>query len=172
MEELQTKVRYEQKFIDPELAGPNGYFTQRLINEIKWETVVWQRTNRPLPRKVFGCGADVYTAPEIVLELLEIVKNKYNVNISGCFLNLYEHKDHWLPFHKDSYNCDIYSLSFGATRKFLFQNTTSKETVEYILSGGDMIYFPEEVNKNWKHGIMKDKNDVGPRVNITIFVRN
>lgn len=170
---LRSKIRYEKEFIDSDLAGPEGYFTNRLINELPWENIIWARTGRPLPRKILRCSSDE-PYPEIVLEILEVVKMKFNTNLNilGCFLNFYEHKDHWLPYHKDQYGCNIISLSFGSTREFTFQNIRNKSTLKFNLVGGDMIYFPEEVNNNWKHGIMKERNNVGPRVNITIFTTN
>lgn len=174
---LNSKIRYIPNLFDLDLSGPDGYYTKRLIDEVPWKTMIW-KTGRPLPRKVFRY--DIINNIGIIDEILEAlrIKMEMNIDILGCFLNFYENENHWLPFHKDQYGTNIISLSFGSTRQFVFQNTKSKNKLTFNLSAGDLIYFPEEVNKEWKHGIMKSKNNIEPRVNIkprvniTIFTLN
>ena len=61
----------------------------------------------------------------------------------------------------------IASVSFGATRSFILRHKRSKQTVKLDLEAGSLLLMSGETQKNWLHGINKQAQHCGPRVNLT-----
>ena len=106
----------------------------------------------------------------VLNELFELIKTQLACNIESAFCNLYEDGSHYTPYHKDSYGCDIATLTFGEKRDFYFKHDKSGEKVHYVLGDGDLIIFPESINKEWKHSIPLRKNCTRPRISIVFFL--
>lgn len=164
------KVGHVKNYFDTDVAD---YFCNRLLREINWETVLWGKNRKPLPRLVFRYSLNYptsFTKVEILDEISNIVSIKENKNIIGIFCNYYRNGEDYLPYHQDNYNCDIISLSFGSSRDFYFKNIQTKERTHFKLENGDFIYFPEEINKIYQHGIPLRKKIKDYRINITMFI--
>lgn len=89
------------------------------------------------------------------------------------FGNYYPDGESTLPHHRDQYNADVISLSFGATRLFNFKSDQTKRVVKpsFYLSNGDMIMFDQHMNGNYTHGIPAQKQIKDIRINLTCFVK-
>lgn len=144
-----------------------------LQERIPWRTVTWGPTNRPLPRLV--SQMDISTLIDLVPELVEaisLIQSKYG-NISGVWGNKYDNGSHWCPHHRDSYDCIVATLSFGADRQFLIKDKVGKET-SFTLSNGDIFVFDQAFNKDHTHSIPKITpksvaDRVGPRISLVFF---
>ena len=161
-EDLNDHVLYVGKA----LRDAQSFFP-RLRDEIEWQTIIWGKTKRPLPRL---CSTNIPNT-EIGLFVLSWVVSYFkanfdtNVKIHGVFGNYYRNGDDYLPQHRDQYDDHhVISLSFGATRSFGFKNSTY-----YALGDGDLIVFDPYMNKHYTHGIGKQKKVQEGRINFTIF---
>ena len=96
-----------------------------------------------------------------------IIKNK---KIIGIFLNYFTSGKDRIPYHKDSYQSDVLTLSLGGTRKFRIQNDLTKKSTGFDLEDGDFFYFNEEFNKTYKHSIMPTKKVVSDRISVVFFL--
>jgi alkylated DNA repair dioxygenase AlkB len=61
----------------------------------------------------------------------------------------------------------IASVSFGAARTFILKHKRSKQTVKLDLEGGSVLLMSGNTQNNWLHGINKENQPRGPRVNLT-----
>ena len=95
-------------------------------------------------------------------------------SFNSVFLNLYrDHRDS-MGFHADDERelgrepC-IASLSFGATREFVFKHKRNRSipTMKVPLAAGDLLLMKGKTQQFWKHGILKQTRPCGPRVNLT-----
>jgi alkylated DNA repair dioxygenase AlkB len=98
--------------------------------------------------------------------------NKYKLNktVKSIFFNLYENGQKKTPYHKDSYNKDVFTLSLGSTRKFRIKNDLTGKSTGFDLKDGDSFYFTQKFNKEYKHAIMPTKKNVGQRISIVFFI--
>lgn len=107
---------------------------------------------------------------EIKERVDEILDRKYDFNF--CFCNYYVNGEHSIAFHSDSepkLRFPIASVSFGAARKFKFRSKTKGLTETVVLEDGSLLLMDEESQKNYLHGIDKEKN-AGPRINLTFRI--
>lgn len=106
-----------------------------------------------------------------LLELKEKVEAITKTSFNSCLLNLYHDGSEGLGWHSDDEkelgNNTIASLSLGATRRFLFKNKTTKETVEYTLHHGSLVIMAGNTQKDWLHSIPPSKKVRDPRINLT-----
>lgn len=94
--------------------------------------------------------------------------SKYN----SCVVNFYEDGDEYIGYHSDKTNgmsesSSIVISSFGATRVLRFQHIASKETFDIELPHGSRFEFTQDINKRYKHCIVKSKKIKGKRISIT-----
>jgi len=61
----------------------------------------------------------------------------------------------------------IWSVSLGATRRFLFRHRASGQRVEISLSHGSLLVMGGQCQHCWQHCLPKTAQPVGPRVNLT-----
>lgn len=107
-----------------------------------------------------------------LLELKYAVEECAQEEFNSCLLNLYHHGDEGMAWHSDDEkelkkHGTIASLSFGATRRFLFRHNDSKETIELILQPGSLLLMKGEIQDHWKHSLPKSKKVKTPRINLT-----
>jgi alkylated DNA repair dioxygenase AlkB len=142
-------------------------YSSALINRLPWKHVQW-RQGRTLPRLV--CSMDVSNLLHFIPELVEVVihiQEKYG-SIMSVWMNYYRDGRDYTPYHKDSYNCTVVSVSFGDTREFKVRNKSGIET-SYMLSNGDIFVFDEEFNRENQHSIPKAGKNIGPRISLVFF---
>ena len=63
----------------------------------------------------------------------------------------------------------IASLSLGAERTFILKHKASKHIppVHLRLASGSLLLMKGDTQHRWKHGIAKETQPCGPRVNLT-----
>ena len=67
----------------------------------------------------------------------------------------------------------IASLSLGETRTFVMRHKTdrSQKTRKLVLESGSLLLMRGATQRNWLHGVPKEKIPCGPRVNLTFRQR-
>lgn len=108
----------------------------KLVSDIKWRQVTWGPTNRKLPRLVQSMSVDELIS--CVSELIEVVSYLQDYSktlpntkgiIESVWMNLYPDGSDYTPYHKDSYDCKVITISFGSTRKFSIKDNMGKSNI-------------------------------------------
>ena len=136
-----------------------------LEENLPWQTVKWGATGRNLPRLV--CSYERNTC--ISLEhLIELIEKAFNVDVAGVWCNFYRDGNDYTPPHKDNYDADVYTLSLGGTRNCVFTKDSDATRSVYTLASGDILFFDQATNAQYKHSIPKSAN-ADPRISVVFF---
>lgn len=155
---------------------PKGLFPS-LVKEIPFQSASWGSRGRVLPRKVAQFTYDEVHRILDRLPALESVITLFCTQFAidphrlAFWFNLYEDGNHYTPYHRDSYDCTVYTISFGGTRTFLSKDSEGKVT-DYTLNDGDLMLFDEVWNAAHTHSVPKRKNQNDPRISMVIFVQD
>jgi alkylated DNA repair dioxygenase AlkB len=93
-----------------------------------------------------------------------LVSQQFKKKIQGVFMNYYEDGNEFAPYHSDKYGCDSVLLSFGTERILRFKNNRTKENTDFNLNSGDLLFVPDEINKYFKHSLLKRSKVSKPRI--------
>jgi alkylated DNA repair dioxygenase AlkB len=170
------------------LQEPNGLWLSRLINEINWRSesiTLWGKTM--LQPRLIAWFADAGCAyrysnilleatpwPPLVMALRSAVEQVCGHSFNSVLLNYYRNEQDSMGFHSDDEpelgpKPVIASLSFGATREFVFKHKTRKDVKPYKipLVAGTLLVMRSDTQTHWQHGIAKSRRPCGARVNLT-----
>jgi len=103
--------------------------------------------------------------------VLSNIETNYSRQVMGVFLNYYEDGNEYAPYHADKYNFDTLLMSLGATRTLRYKENKTKTNYDYVLNSGDLLFVPDEINKYYKHSLLKTKKVNEPRISILIFLQ-
>jgi alkylated DNA repair dioxygenase AlkB len=119
-------------------------------------------TMHPLPRT------------DLLREIKRRIEDCTDATFNAVFLNLYRDHNDSMGFHSDDEkelgkNPVIASLTFGATRTFILKHKFNKDLppVKVPLESGTVLLMKGTTQHFWKHGINKQTQPCGPRVNLT-----
>lgn len=157
-------IDHIQGFIDTHDA--DRYFTE--LKKLPWEKVQW-KAGRYLPRKVFRYG-DNGRMYEVLEDLILFVEEVLETEVQGVWCNYYEKSSDFTPYHQDSYNSGVLSLSFGGDREFCLKSKFTSKVLSYNLSHGDAFYFTPEVNSEYRHSLLKGNSNSLPRISVVFFM--
>ncbi|WKK64989.1 alpha-ketoglutarate-dependent dioxygenase AlkB family protein [Lutimonas zeaxanthinifaciens] len=109
---------------------------------------------------------------EELLRLKNRVEEVCGERFNSCLLNLYHSGSEGMGWHSDDEkelkpNGAIASLSFGASRKFVFKHKASREKVELQLDPGSLVLMKGLVQTHWLHSLPVSKKIISPRINLT-----
>ena len=111
---------------------------------------------------------------DLLREIKRRIEDCTEARFNAVFLNLYRHHNDSMGFHSDDEkelgkNPVIASLTFGAMRVFRLKHRFKKElpVVKIPLDAGTVLLMKGETQHFWKHGIDKQKEPCGPRINLT-----
>ena len=138
-----------------------------------------------IPRQQAVYGNSSYSFSKIVVNplpmenknMIEILDkiNQYDENYqyNGIFVNWYLDGNEYIGWHSDDENdlvkgAPIYSLSFGATRKFNIKIKKTKELISINLEDGMLLVMGGNMQKECKHSIPKTKKCNKSRINFTV----
>lgn len=156
----QIKPILTKRFID----NGDEIFTN-LKDEIKWKkSQSGQRNICSLYH--YTCGFTQYN--KHIENLINIFFEHFQRKIVGVFLNYYENGNDHVEYHSDTYKHDTALLSVGCTRMIRFKNNLSGKKIDYNLDCGDLLYFQDAVNENYRHTISKQNTNLG-RISILFF---
>lgn len=178
-------VRFLSRF---DFGMSENVLFERIRLETPWlqETVsIWGK-KYPQPRLVawYGQEGADYAYSGITLnplpwtELLLVIKEKtegvVGQNFNSVLLNLYRNENDSMGFHSDDEpelgpRPTIASISLGEARTFIFKHRRNKGQKDFKveLTSGSLLVMSGETQKNWKHGIPKERRPRGSRINLT-----
>ncbi len=138
-----------------------------------------------LPRLTawYGDEGKSYTYSKIKMEpqrwtttLIKIksqIEDVANTKFNSVLLNLYRDGKDSVAWHSDDEpelgkNPEIGSVSFGATRRFMFRHKYQKELkFEIELTHGSFLLMKGVTQHFWQHQIPKTSKLIQPRINLT-----
>ena len=108
----------------------------------------------------------------ILLEIKEKIEQISQEKYNSCLLNLYHDGNEGMGWHSDDEKMilpksAIASVSFGATRKFLFKHKKDHTQVSTILENGSLLVMKGETQLEWLHSLPKSMKTKTPRINLT-----
>lgn len=170
------------------LAQSAELIMQNLISTVPWRAekiVVWGKTY-PQPRLIawYGDPERSYTYSGIRLQplpwtsVLLDIKSRVEAVIGSEFnsvlLNYYRDNRDSMGFHSDDEpelgsQPTIASISLGQERTLIFKHKTAKPSKRsrLPLESGSLLLMSGETQRYWLHGIEKERQPCGPRVNLT-----
>lgn len=141
-----------------------------------------------IPRQTawYGDSGKSYTyskiamTPEPWTTTLLVIKSKIEdlsgVQFNSVLLNLYRDGSDSVAWHSDNEselgeNPVIGSVSFGATRRFMFKHKSRKELKKEVdLTHGSFLLMKGTTQHFWQHQIPKTAKRIEPRINLTFRV--
>jgi alkylated DNA repair dioxygenase AlkB len=151
----QRRMWMYGKWVDqPRLTAwygdPNAIYKYSGLKEIP---MPWTDTLRELRRRIEDCT---------------------DARFNSVLLNKYRDHNDSMGFHSDDEKelgplPVIASMSFGATRTFIFKHKIRKELkpVSIPLSEGSVLLMKGWTQRYWKHAINRESRSLGPRINLT-----
>lgn len=128
--------------------------------------------DKPFNYRYSGSDHRALVWDDVLLQLKAAVEAASGGQYNSCLLNLYHDGNEGMGWHSDDEAVlgplpDIASLSFGATRKFVFRHKASGEKVELFLQHGQLIVMRGVTQSFWQHAILKSKRIRDARVSLT-----
>jgi len=170
----------------PQLPFPlsNAAVLARLIDETAWraDTIVVYGKRHLQPRLSAWYGEASYTYSGLTLpplpmtplleELRRSVETVTGQRYNSVLLNYYRHGQDSMGMHSDDEpelgpQPSIASLSFGATRRFVFRHKAKTLRHAIDLSDGSVLLMRGSTQQHWLHGINKTAKPTALRVNLT-----
>lgn len=106
---------------------------------------------------------------ELIDPILEKIKEITGEDYNCALVNKYVDNNDYIGFHKDNekelLNKNIVSLTFGQERRFIIKNAEEKHEIK--IKDGDLVVMTKNCNRNYYHGIPKEKKALGTRYNMT-----
>ena len=126
-----------------------------------------------VPRKyaLYGCSynfagvknSGIIEVPEILTPFLQFG--------NSILVNYYDDGSKYIGYHSDDekglVGC-VYAFSYGAARKFKFQNKITKEVTNIILEHNSMLIMKENTQRDYKHALPASKKIKDRRISITV----
>jgi len=159
-----------------------------LISEVPWRAesvTVWGKSH-PQPRLVawYGDSGSAYSYSGVTLDplpwtdvlrsLKSDIEEFTGASFNSVLLNYYRNNRDSMGFHSDDEpelgpRPVIASYSLGAIRTLIFKpkDASLGQTTRVPLESGSLLVMRGETQRNWKHGIEKERVACGPRVNLT-----
>lgn len=177
-------------FHEDVFTAPKDIF-QRLEKEITYLPedqcrILIKNKSVSIPRNIvaFGDSGLTYTFSGLTLSsqpwtplLLEIkneIENLLGFSFNFLLINRYENGNDCIGQHKDDEsdldeNYPICSLSFGETRTMIFKRPGFPNK-NIVLKSNSLLLMNPPTNQLWTHGIPREKNCKGIRINLTFRV--
>lgn len=170
------------------LPAPPQELLARLLVDVPWRAehiVLWgKRVAQPRLTAWYGDAQRAYRYSGLhltplpwaglLLEIKRAVEAHSGVEFNSVLLNLYRHQRDSMGLHSDDEpelgeRPVIASLSLGETRTLVFKHKrdTSLKRVRLPLESGSLLLMQGNTQHCWKHGIDKQTQPCGPRVNLT-----
>jgi alkylated DNA repair dioxygenase AlkB len=171
-----------------EIGAPNGEVLQELIEDTPWrvESVVLWGRRYPQPRLTAWYGDQdaryVYSGIELdplpwtprLLAIKASVEQATGSRFNSVLLNYYRNERDSMGMHSDDEPelgalPVIASLSFGDARTLVFRHRSdrSRKPIRIELGDGSLLLMRGATQRNWKHGIAKERRPRGARINLT-----
>lgn len=168
----------------PDLGLPADTLFERLLEVTPWEqrSITIQGRQIPQPRLVAWHGSAAYGYSGLKLQphawndtlntMRKAIEEITGATFNSVLLNLYRNGRDSVGMHADDERelgktPTIASISLGAERVFDMQPKKGGPVRHIPLAHGSMIIMAGDTQRNWKHGIAKVREQIGPRINLT-----
>jgi alkylated DNA repair dioxygenase AlkB len=106
------------------------------------------------------------------LQLKQAVEQATGRHFNSVLLNYYRDERDSMGFHADDEKelgpePAIASLSFGAPRTFILKHRRLPRQLKLALGDGSLLLMAGALQSHWVHGINKERQPCGPRINLT-----
>lgn len=114
-------------------------------------------------------------SPKPIPTFIEIIRLKlqedFGISFDGILVNFYPDGNTSMGYHsdpiEDKWSTDFIILSLGATREFVFRDSSDKEKkYNFQIHDGDMIYMYDNCQEKYEHCVKKCKTDITPRISL------
>jgi alkylated DNA repair dioxygenase AlkB len=159
-----------------------------LLASVPWRSddiVVWGKTYRQ-PRLTAWYGnvgmdytySGIHMTPlpwtQSLLALKAKVEQATRAQFNSVLINYYRDQHDSMGLHSDDelalgVRPVIASVSLGQTRSMVFKHRhhTRMPSRKVCLTSGSLLVMKGDLQAHWQHGIYKEKNPLGPRINLT-----
>ncbi|PQJ66845.1 alpha-ketoglutarate-dependent dioxygenase AlkB family protein [Photobacterium angustum] len=165
------------------LQRSEQYF-QQLKSELNWQqehiTLFGKSVLQPRLQTWLGDAVYTYSGltmhPQLwtsaILDLKTQCEQQAQTRFNSVLGNLYRDGEDYMGWHQDNerelgHQPVIASLSFGATRQFVFKHKTTKEKIAFQLTPGSLLIMAGDTQQHWQHALPKTKRVNEPRINLT-----
>lgn len=171
---------------DIDLGADYGTLLERLLADSEWRqeriTVYGKAHLQPRLSAWYGdlgyrySGIRLQPQPwnDDLLRLKHRVEALTRCTFNSVLLNYYRDGNDSMGMHSDDERelgrqPAIASLSLGATRDFILKHRHRRDlqTVKLPLPAGSLLLMQGETQRNWRHGINKNRRGCGARLNLT-----
>ena len=153
---------------------------KRLFEDIKLNTK-WDESIRSrktvsygIPYNYSGITYSRSAIPNYLDELRNLVLHHVGFLPNNCLINYYLNGFSKMGFHSDQIDrlidgTGIAIFSLGSSRIIRFRSKVNIERkIDIILNGGSLFYMSQNVQNNWMHAILPDKENIqSERISIT-----
>lgn len=145
-----------------------------LDQEVAWESRIKKRRTASfgVPFNYSGQVYDPVPMPPALEAICDRIEEEVGFRPNNCLLNYYGGGGSKMGFHVDatdhlSPGTGVVIVSLGADRSLTFRRIEDHEhTQEFRLTGGSLIFMPNEVQESWQHAVLKEPG-AGPRISLT-----
>jgi len=129
----------------------------------------WHGTAR---YKYSGMTLEPLPFTALQLQIKQAVEQASGRRFNSVLLNYYRDERDSMGFHSDDEaelgpRPAIASVSFGAPRTFILKHKRLPLTRKLALGDGCLLLMAGDLQRNWTHGINKERSPRGPRINLT-----
>ena len=186
----QIPIEDGELYFQPRLPLPDGLtpdqVMQHLLVETAWRaeriTIYGQSHLQPRLTAWHGApgtsysysGMTLHPLPftPLQLQLKQAVEQATGWHFNSVLLNYYRDERDSMGFHADDEKelgpePAIASLSFGAPRTFILKHRRLPRQLKLALGDGSLLLMAGTLQSHWVHGINKERQPCGPRINLT-----
>lgn len=167
----------DQKLSLRDLEYFPGYLEQSLaeqffqdLQDLQWSHVKYGSRQKTQSCFVYSCSTGQDEIRNNTLnQLIRIVGTWFDFVVVSMCCTSYPTGNHYTPEHQDTYgDAHVFTFSFGASRAFHAKHIVTGEKIEYMLNGGDMMYFSPKHNAEYKHSVPKTAKS-NHRISVTLI---
>ena len=155
---------------------PGSYaLYEHLVASVVWDTRIRARKSASfgVPYNYSGIEWPHTPIPDVVAPLFARVTGEVGFEPNNCLANYYPDGTSSMGFHSDSTaelepSTGIAVVSLGAERAITFHRIDDKTVTEsYRLSSGSLLWMCPEMQAEWRHAILTDRDASGGRISLT-----
>lgn len=176
-EGLRRDALDEKSWIDlvPGWVPDHAELFDWLLAHAPWQQRTRQMWEREVlePRLVAAWPTGAALPPQ-VLELTEVLSERYAVHLDSCLVNLYRDGSDAVAWHGDTVrkvlrNPLVATVSLGARRSFLLRPAQGGPVARRYAPGeGDLIVMGGSCQHDWVHTVPRVKTASGARMSVTL----
>lgn len=122
-----------------------------------------------------GLRLDPLPWNQTLMEVKQTVDALAGVHFNSALINLYRDGQDSVGWHSDAEpelgkNPIIASVSLGAVRRFVLQHKKRPIRITLDLEPGSTLLMKGCTQHHWRHALLKTRQAVGPRINLTFRV--